>query len=276
MSEKSIDRKHPLSDWMSVVSDGQPLTKMTILGTHDSTAFHEYLWYGRCQTGSLIEHLNRGARYFDMRCYVRLDYFLMHHGFIDEKVGFGQVFGECIDFLFAHPTETIFMRIKQEESNASNAQFMKIFNEKYGGCHKYMHFSKNGIIDKLGDVRGKVVIIANVATMPGIQWNDIEKQDNDSIHDDKEKWNLIRNHLDLAANGNIKFSTNKYYLNGFNGHGALDGTEKIHGMAKYMRVQFLDYIRNHKNCSFYGLLALDFFDIYTDDDIKSILYPNNW
>lgn len=276
MRKNLINRNPPLSDWMSDIGDDQSLIQMTILGTHDSTSFDEFLIFGKCQTGSITEHLNRGARYLDMRCYVNIDYFQMHHGFIDEKTNFSQVLVDCINFLLAHPKEAILMRIKQEESHASNAQFMKIFNGKYGIYQKYMYFAKDRTIIRLGDVRGKIVIVSNVDTLPGIQWDDLIKQDKDDIDNDAKKWSLIKNQLDLASTANSRNLPDIFYFNGFNGHGPWDGTEKIESMAKYMRKEFLNYLKHRLTCNFYGILAVDFFDIYTDNDLKNIIYSNNW
>ncbi|MFS2326314.1 phosphatidylinositol-specific phospholipase C domain-containing protein [Brucella sp. H1_1004] len=266
----------PLNSWMSAVDSNRSLAKMTIMGTHDSCAFHEILGIGRCQTISLSDQLNKGVRYLDIRCCVSKGSFEMHHGSINEKLNFDDVMNELRSFLNKNPSETFFMRIKQEYSSVSNAEFMSIFNGRYGNYHRFMLFidTRNGA-GSLSEARGKIVVISNVATMPGIQWNDIIKQDNDSEDSPKRKWAEVVSLLG-AASSDHKTSDSQYYLNGFNAHDATDTSFSIKSMAFYIKDQFLNFLRSDVVApNYYGILATDYIDLYSDDNMRYILYNNN-
>lgn len=272
----SISMNVPLNAWMSAVDSNRSLAKMTIMGTHDSCAFHEVLGIGRCQTPSLSDHLYKGVRYLDIRCCVSKGFFEMHHGSIDEKLSFDDVMNELRSFLRNNPSETIFMRIKQEYSTVSDAEFMSIFNGRYGSYHKYMLFidARNGP-GRLSDARGKLTIISNVATMPGIQWNDIIKQDNDSEDNHARKWADVANLLDVASSAH-KTSDTQYYLNGFNAHDSIDSSSSIKGMAEYIKGEFLNFLKSAVVApNYFGILATDYVDLYSEFEMKYILYNNN-
>lgn len=273
---KSISKKTPLNAWMSAVDSTRSLANMTILGTHDSCAFHADFGIGKCQHLSLTEQLNKGVRYLDIRCCVRKDAFQIYHGDIDENLNFDDVMISCRTFLSQNPSETIFMRIKQEHSHVSNEVFMGIFNGKYGKYQGAMFFvDKDNGPGTLAQARGCITVISNVATMPGIQWDDIIKQDNDSQDNEKQKWIDVSKMLDVAASGN-KTSDTQYYLNGFNAHNAIDSSSSIRSMAVYIRDKFWDYLGPaDKNHSYFGILATDYIDLYSEDNMKFILYNNN-
>lgn len=279
-SYEGIPLSTPLNKWMSKVSNQMALSMMTILGTHDSCAFHEKVGIGRCQHHSLTTQLNMGVRYLDIRCCVSGGAFLMHHGSIDEEMNFDDVMSECLSFLTAHPSETIFMRIKQEYSTVSDPEFMSIFNGRYGHYQSSMLFVNaryyGGTIE---DARGKITVISNVATLPGIQWNDIIKQDDDGQSNPTKKWTLVKQQLDAAASA-YRADDLRFYLNGLNAHDDRDTTSTNSNIALVMRAQLIAYVmgkqrQEYPSVEFYGILATDFIDEYTEDDMKNILYYNN-
>lgn len=275
-ADKLIALDVPLNAWMSAVEPTRSLAKMTILGTHDSCAFHEVFGIGKCQHQSLTDQLNKGVRYLDIRCCVTNGSFEMHHGSIDEGLSFDDVMSSCLSFLSKNPSETIFMRIKQEESSVSDAEFMSIFNGKYGHYQSSMLFidTRKGP-GTLADARGKITVISNVATMPGIQWNDILMQDNDSQDNERQKWIDVSRMLNVAYLGN-RTSDTQYYLNGFNAHNSIDSSLSIRNMAIYIRDKYLEYLGYAVTPpSYFGILATDYIDVYSEDNMKYILYNNN-
>lgn len=153
---KIIAKNVPLNAWMSEVDASRSLANMTILGTHDSCAVHEIVGIGKCQHLSLSQQLNIGVRYLDIRCGVKNGSFQMHHGPIDEQLSFDDVMNSCLTFLSQNPSETIFMRIKQEHSSVSDSDFMGIFNVKYGHYQNAMLFvDKSKGPGTLADARGR-------------------------------------------------------------------------------------------------------------------------
>lgn len=273
---KYISMETPLNSWMSAVDSNRSLAKMTIMGTHDSCAFHEVMGIGKCQNISLTGQLNKGFRYLDIRCCVSNGSFEMHHGSISEKLNFDDVMNECRSFLRWNPSETIFMRIKQENSSVSDAEFMSIFNGRYGHYQSLMNFvdTRKGP-GTLEDARGKITIISNVDTLPGIPWNEIIKQDNDSEDSESKKWLDVESLLSKAASDHDTTDF-RYYLNGFNAHDSVDSSLSIKKMAEYIRERFTNYLKNRGDSpSYYGILATDYMDLYSEADMKFILYTNN-
>lgn len=271
-----ISLNTPLSSWMSAVDSNRALSQMTIMGTHDSCAIYEIVGIGKCQTLRLAEQLKLGARYLDIRCYVKNGSFEMHHSIIDERQSFDDVMQECLGFLSDNPSETIFMRIKQEQSSASDPEFMNIFNGKYGHYQTSMLFVDTRISPgRLGEARGKITVVSNVKPLPGIRWDDLKIQDDDEQDDHAKKWNLIETLLNDAASYHNNHE-DQYYLNSFNAHDPMDLTSSIKDIAQYTKNKFMNYIEQAPvSPCYYGLLPVDFIDLYSEDDMKRILYYNN-
>ncbi|MFF5422426.1 phosphatidylinositol-specific phospholipase C domain-containing protein, partial [Streptomyces misionensis] len=115
-------------DWMAAVPDGTELRALTIPGSHDSGARYGGPWT-ECQNTTIAEQLNSGIRFLDVRCRVTGGSFAIHHGASYQNMMFGDVLVACRDFLAAHPTETVLMRVKQEYSEESDATFRAVFDD---------------------------------------------------------------------------------------------------------------------------------------------------
>jgi len=184
-------------NWMSAIDDNKNLAHISIPGTHDSCARH-----GASQQSPIIDRfiatqneectiekqLADGIRYLDIRCCAIEGVFTIHHGDFYLYINFGDVLLQCYSFLNENPSETILMRIKQENSNISDEEFIKIFNGKYKSYQHMMYLGTE--IPNLKDVRGKIVILSNVYGLPGIPYSSINVQDDytdTSIHTKKIK-----------------------------------------------------------------------------------------
>lgn len=96
------------TDWMKWVPDDTLLSAMSIPGTHESVSF-----YGgslpQCQSMSLLDQLNSGLRYFDIRYRYLNDRLHVVHGLSDQKASFEGVLMLMDLWLQQHPTETILL-----------------------------------------------------------------------------------------------------------------------------------------------------------------------
>lgn len=204
------------SEWMGELTENPPLSALSIPGTHDScaiiydhsnepVAFDVYL-----QKHTLGEQLQMGARYIDARCCLIDGVFTMHHGPYYLDINFGDVLNICNDFLSRHPSEVILIRVKQEYSEASDVDFIEVFNKKYKTDNMYL----SSIIPNLDDVRGGVVIISNVAGLPGLQWNDLDVEDNYNVYAN-EKIELVKQAVGRAYYDN-KTGRGIMHLTGLN------------------------------------------------------------
>ncbi|WP_438490345.1 phosphatidylinositol-specific phospholipase C [Streptomyces sp. S186] len=161
----------PTRDWMSTLGDAMPVQRLTIPGTHDSGARIGGPWVA-CQNTSVAEQLASGIRFLDVRCRAVDGVFAIHHGAFYQELMFGDVLNACRDFLRAHPSETVLMRVKQEYSEVSAAEFRRIF-EIYLDAKGYRPlFRLDPGLPRLGEARGRVVLLADSEGLGGVRYAD--------------------------------------------------------------------------------------------------------
>ena len=162
-----LDVDWDTNQWMSYLRDDVSVGRLSVPGSHESCARYG-IDYGICQTLDVYPQLCYGARFLDIRCRVVGPdddrSFAIHHGAWYQQLMFGDVLRQCGDFFDDFPSETIFMRVKQEYSNASDAEFKQVFDDRYLSELFYM----DSWVPNLGDVRGKVILLADVAGLGGI------------------------------------------------------------------------------------------------------------
>ncbi|WII35186.1 hypothetical protein O0V01_15855 [Paenibacillus thiaminolyticus] len=107
-----------------------------------------------------------------------------------------------------NPSETVLMRIKQEHSSVPDRVFndtLQRFIDSYPG---FFWDSKNGSITNpaLGEMRGKIVILRNVAgSNIGIDYaHQFDIQDNYTV---STNWDLYQKWLDVKAAGISRIPT---------------------------------------------------------------------
>ncbi|MFI8496050.1 phosphatidylinositol-specific phospholipase C [Peribacillus butanolivorans] len=230
--ESDIGYQNPT--WMSKLEDTKKISEVSIPGTHGSMALHgaslidENLT--RNQTMNLSQQLNAGIRYVDMRVRRVKDSFVMHHGIVNQKAMFEDVLKETIQFLRDNPKETILMRLKEEhDAESGSLSFEEIFkrykdsNTSYFWDPDSVPFSERNN-PKIGDIRGKIVILQNFTASQqyGINYEYLNTQDKFEVGSGPngmyEKWNAVKTHL-LDANNNFKNGV--IYLNHFSGTGGV-------------------------------------------------------
>ncbi|MFG2879971.1 phosphatidylinositol-specific phospholipase C [Streptomyces sp. NPDC048337] len=169
-------------DWMAGLADSTALQRMTIPGTHDSGARQGGL-YVACQNTSIGEQLDSGIRFLDVRCRVTGGSFAIHHGSFYQNLMFGDVLVACANFLAAHPSETVLMRLKQEYSTDSDATFRAVFDDYLDGRGWRPLFRIADALPNLGQARGKVVLLADNGGLPGLRYGD------GNVFDIQDDWN---------------------------------------------------------------------------------------
>ncbi|KJY27249.1 phosphatidylinositol-specific phospholipase C [Streptomyces katrae] len=158
-------------DWMAALPDSTALQRMTIPGTHDSGARLGGL-YVACQNTSIAEQLDSGIRFLDVRCRVTGGSFAIHHAAFFQNLMFGDVLVACAAFLAAHPSETVLMRVKQEYSTESDATFRAVFDDYLDHRGWRPLFRIADTLPTLGQARGRVVLLADNAGLPGLRYGD--------------------------------------------------------------------------------------------------------
>ncbi|MFJ5225526.1 phosphatidylinositol-specific phospholipase C [Streptomyces sp. NPDC088400] len=158
-------------DWMRGFADSTPVQRLTIPGTHNSGARSGGL-YVACQSTTVAEQLNSGVRFLDVRCRAYENAFTIHHAAYYQNLNFDDVLGACRGFLQANPSETVLMRVKQEYSTESDAEFRRIFDTYLDGKGWRSLFRLDGGLPTLGEARGRVVLLADNGGLPGVRYGD--------------------------------------------------------------------------------------------------------
>ncbi len=158
-------------DWMAGLGDSTALQRMTIPGTHNSGATKGGL-YVACQNTSIAQQLDSGIRFLDVRCRVTGGSFAIHHAAFFQDLMFGDVLVACANFLAAHPSETVLMRLKQEYSGESDATFRAVFDDYLDHRGWRPLFRIADTLPALGQARGKVVLLADNGGLPGLRYGD--------------------------------------------------------------------------------------------------------
>lgn len=144
--------------WMSKIADSINLCDITIPGTHNTCA-SKCSFLAKCQKISLMEQLNSGVRFIDIRCCHSDDEFKLHHGNFKIKYDFEHdVMDTCVQFLTSNPSETIIMLLKPEHKSKNNGtQFYEKFLSHVSKCKNFWYL--NDTLPCLRDARGKIVLL---------------------------------------------------------------------------------------------------------------------
>ncbi|MCX5205391.1 phosphatidylinositol-specific phospholipase C [Streptomyces sp. NBC_00237] len=159
-------------DWMAGLDSARSLRTLTVPGTHDSGARFGGLWV-ECQNTTIAQQLTSGIRFLDIRCRAFEGSFTIHHGAFYQRLNFDDVLTACRDFLTAHPSETVLMRVKQEYSEVSDAAFGERFTDYLDRRGWRSLFLIADSLPSLGQARGRVVLLADNGGLPGgLRWGD--------------------------------------------------------------------------------------------------------
>ncbi|WP_250278701.1 phosphatidylinositol-specific phospholipase C domain-containing protein [[Clostridium] colinum] len=208
------------SDWMKYVDGNMKISELSIPGTHDSMAYRSDLSAidnTRTQTMNLRQQLESGIRYIDIRVKDNgNNNFVLHHGPVYLGFSFDYVLDELHKFLNEYPSESVFMRIKQEQSSSSDEKMLQIFSKYYSKYNNLFWKKEDRDTENptLDEVRGKVVILSDVLSLNyyGINYRDISVQDvyhlntNWELYSKSEK--IKKFALDINNNSNSTLSIN--------------------------------------------------------------------
>ena len=159
---KSRSGSTKYADWMKSLDDNTSLREVNMPGSHDTMALYSIADFaGQCQSLSLKEQLNLGVRFLDIRLKEDHNKLKAVHGFIDQKASFASITKTIESFLEKHNDEFIIMSIK-EEADASNSN--KPFEECLKGyLENEIYLKDTALPNKVGDVRGKVLLLSRYA-----------------------------------------------------------------------------------------------------------------
>jgi hypothetical protein len=305
-NSKSSPGKHKDQglNWMNWVNDQKLLSQLNIPGTHDSGARYSFsdntdLGFGKAQSWSIMDQLKMGIRYLDIRLrhlvHAGKHRLVVHHDYQYQYMNFDHVLRACVKFLKAHPTECIIMQVKEEYTSLGTTQpFADTFNNEYRKNAEYQDYWFTGTtIPTLGQVRGKIVLVARADGIGGIPWpkggddklpnSDLMKiQDVDNCnhegtwwyHAREAKWHWVQDYLNLAGNANSG-DKDKWFINFTSGWCV---TESPYGVAQYVNEKLLSCLRGkfgdtgmNNGFARLGTIVMDF---PGDWVIREIFYSN--
>lgn len=243
-----IETSHPA--WMSWVPSSTGLGALSMPGTHDTMAYQSYGGdLTQTQSLGLRQQLDAGIRALDIRCRHIGDRFTIHHGVVYLHVNFDDVLQTTIQFLNAHPTETVVMRVKREHTEESNTRGFAQTFEWYRDQPAYSPYLWRGShVPTLGEVRGKIVIVDDFAGGTyGIPWGAVNLQDDwtvSQLADIDDKWNKVRAHLDRTQGG----SPSTLFINFLSGSSAMAYPLHVAGGINILGINYRgvnDYAIDH-------------------------------
>ena len=157
VKQKSGSEKY--ANWMSKLDDNVSLRNINMPGSHDTMALYSIAdLAGQCQSLSLHDQLNLGVRFLDIRLKEDHDKLKAVHGFIDQKVSFETITRTIEKFIEKNPSEFIIMSVK-EEADPSNSE-ISFENSLKSYLNKDIYLKDTELPNKLGDVRGKVMLLS--------------------------------------------------------------------------------------------------------------------
>ena len=157
-------------NWMENIPDETKLSSMSIPGTHDSCTQNVDMRYiFQCQDASIATQLKYGYRYLDMRLVLEKrsgqETLVLKHNIARCKVSdspfsrtltLADVLKDVYAFLDEHPSETVILCMKAENSKDDVADVQSILYEAIDREPDRWYLKNE--IPTLGEVRGKIVL----------------------------------------------------------------------------------------------------------------------
>jgi 1-phosphatidylinositol phosphodiesterase len=146
-------------DWLDKLDGGQPISTITLPGTHDSGARKEpFPGTARTQSATIAQQLDFGIRLLDIRCRHLNDSFAIYHGIANQDLTFAEVIRQVSGFLEENSSEFVVMSIaetnKAKNNTRSFTQTLDSYLKKDPGR---WHLKPE--IPSLDSARGKIVLL---------------------------------------------------------------------------------------------------------------------
>lgn len=173
-------------NWLKSLNDDTLITSLSIPGSHDSGASHSIGdLSGKCQDTSILEQLNIGVRFFDIRLQLKNNKLQVVHGIVDQNLDFLSVLNTFSTFLSSHQSEGLFVTIKEEaDAKNSSLSFEEALKNEISSYENVIKKDRK-LPTTLKEIRGKIVLLSRykdntigVDTYSG--W--IEQEDDDIIN----------------------------------------------------------------------------------------------
>ena len=227
LHDSKTDYSQP--EWMARLSDTTQLDRISMVGTHDSASY-----YGgdivQTQSLSIADQLDMGVRCLDLRCKHIRNGLQVYHGIVDQKMKCRDFVVSIVQFLRQHPTETVLLRVAEEDRGAKNtntfeeAFLTEIYNYDYSKITppgakptRESPFYVGPILPPLGKVRGKIYILQSFnGNAYGQYYDDTLLPDTWKMKtnwDLYDKWERVKKNLETTMAGK---PVGRFYVNALN------------------------------------------------------------
>ena len=258
--------------WMAAQDDAKRLGELSIPGTHDSGArFELAAGLAKTQELTIAQQLDAGVRYLDIRCRHVGDAFLIYHGAVDQNQTYDEVLATLFAFLDENPTETIIASVKEEATpNGNTRSFEATFAAYLAQAPGRWHLDP--AVPRLGDVRGKVVLLRRFSAMTtplGIDaapWPDnttftvtnaasLRVQDAYIVADNNAKWTAI-----TALLGEVRTApASTLFLDYTSGYQTMNALPNITIVSDDINARLTGYLADPANMHVrLGVVVMDF------------------
>ncbi|EJV3518209.1 phosphatidylinositol-specific phospholipase C [Escherichia coli] len=205
------DESISYNNWQKKLENERGIESISIPGTHDSGSL-----YGgdivRTQSKSIDSQLQSGIRFLDIRLRHIDNVMAIHHDFVYQHLGFGDVLSQLEKFLAENPSEFVLMRVKEDYDPANNSRtFEDTFYEYMVSYSKIIYKPSNEyFFPKVKDVRGKVIFLDQLPRTWKYGTFGIKYPQMFNIQDDYslssnwdlyKKWESIKKYLEYAKGG---------------------------------------------------------------------------
>ncbi|HBA8915463.1 TPA: phosphatidylinositol-specific phospholipase C [Escherichia coli] len=212
------------NDWQKSLADDLSIESISIPGTHNSGSL-----YGgdiiKTQSKSIDSQLQSGIRFLDIRLRHIDNVIVIHHDFVYQHLGFGDVLSQIEKFLVENPSEFVLVRVKEDyDPTNNNRTFEDTFHEYMESYSKIIYKpSSEYLFPKIKDVRGRIVFLDQlprswVYGAFGIKYPQMFNiQDEYSLKSNWDlyrKWERIKEYLEYAQKGETRIIN---YLSGSGG-----------------------------------------------------------
>ena len=268
------------SRWMAELPNDTVLNTMTIPGTHDSGALYSFAGVsGKCQSVPIDQQLKMGVRFLDIRLKLVRNELHVVHSFVDQKQTLAAVLEDITAFIAENPTEFLLVSIKEDaapvKSDRSFASRLEEMLGKYAGIIS----ADRELPDTLGEMRGKIYILARYEDasvgIPAYHgWQDsttfdlngMHIQDHYEISDVADKQRDILNAIDKADTRQYSIVLN--FTSCYLDHGFPPTSAAA--PARTINPWLTDFLQNTESCS--GIFVCD----YITSELTDALIERNF
>uniref|UniRef100_A0A6B2LE14 Phosphatidylinositol-specific phospholipase C X domain-containing protein n=1 Tax=Arcella intermedia TaxID=1963864 RepID=A0A6B2LE14_9EUKA len=182
-------------DWMSNLDDKTSLAELSIVGTNHSVG----LTGGdavQTQAWTLDKQLRAGVRAIDIHVRHHYDDLVIYVGNVSQSQTYKEVEDTCIEFLKENPSEFILLSV-QKDIEELEPHARTYYNEiKFRADQQAMYYWKNSGMPTVGQVRGRIVLIGNLACgIPGQYIISSPEISCPTLFQLQSSWNAQKQHL---------------------------------------------------------------------------------